>query len=83
MATLVFLGRLEDIAGAPELSLPLAQPATIATIAGRLPPELAEALRNPRIRIAVNGSLANAATAWDLAVADGDEVAFLPPVSGG
>jgi sulfur-carrier protein len=32
-----------------------------------------------RIRIAVNGEFA----AWDRALADGDEIAFLPPVSGG
>ena len=79
----MFLGRLEDIAGTPELSLPLAEPATIATIAARLAPELAEALRNPRIRIAVGGKLMPAAAAWDETVGDGDEVAFLPPVSGG
>jgi molybdopterin synthase sulfur carrier subunit len=32
-----------------------------------------------RLRVAVNGEFA----AWDRALADGDEVAFLPPVSGG
>ena len=32
-----------------------------------------------RLRVAVNGSL----TAWDHALAEGDEVVFLPPVSGG
>ena len=32
-----------------------------------------------RLRVAVNGAL----TAWDHALADGDEVVFLPPVSGG
>lgn len=36
-----------------------------------LPPE--------RLRVAVNGAFAS----WDHALADGDEVAFLPPVSGG
>jgi len=32
-----------------------------------------------RIRVAVNGEF----SAWDRVLADGDEVAFLPPVSGG
>jgi sulfur-carrier protein len=32
-----------------------------------------------RIRVAVNGALSG----WEHALADGDEVVFLPPVSGG
>jgi MoaD family protein len=32
-----------------------------------------------RLRVAVNGAL----VPWDHALADGDEVVFLPPVSGG
>lgn len=32
-----------------------------------------------RLRVAVNGEFA----AWDSALRDGDEVVFLPPVSGG
>jgi len=32
-----------------------------------------------RLRVAVNGEFAG----WDRALADGDEVAFLPPMSGG
>jgi molybdopterin synthase sulfur carrier subunit len=37
------------------------------------------ALPAERVRIAINGEFA----AWDSALSDGDEVAFLPPVSGG
>ena len=37
------------------------------------------ALPAERVRVAVNGEFA----AWDRALADGDEIAFLPPVSGG
>ena len=36
-------------------------------------------LRPERLRLAVNGEFAS----WDRRLADGDEVAFLPPVSGG
>ena len=32
-----------------------------------------------RLRVAVNGAL----TGWERVLADGDEVVFLPPVSGG
>ena len=37
------------------------------------------AFARDRVRVAVNGALA----AWDRPLADGDEVVFLPPVSGG
>ena len=40
-----------------------------------------EALRNPRLRVAVNGELLAAEAPWQLK--DGDEVALLPPVTGG
>jgi len=36
-------------------------------------------LRRESLRLAVNGEFA----AWERPLADGDEVAFLPPVSGG
>lgn len=76
---LVFLGRLEDAAGAAEREVPVA--ATLDAVLAGLEPELAAALRADRIRIAVNGALiANRAAP---ALADGDELAFLPPVSGG
>ena len=37
------------------------------------------ALAAERLRVAVNGEFA----AWNRPLADGDEIAFLPPVSGG
>ena len=36
-------------------------------------------LRQENLRLAVNGEF----TTWDRALVDGDEIAFLPPVSGG
>jgi molybdopterin synthase sulfur carrier subunit len=78
MARLVFLGRLEDIAGAPEREVP---GGTLAEVVAALDPALAEALGGDRIRLALNGTLVGDRGA--LVLADGDELAFLPPVSGG
>ncbi|MFC0590509.1 MoaD/ThiS family protein [Novosphingobium aquiterrae] len=78
MATLVFLGRLADVAGATQLE---AAPGLLANVLARLPGELAIALLDERVRIAHNGVLVSESEA--LIVAAGDEVAFLPPVSGG
>ena len=80
MARLVFLGRLEDVAGASEIACPLAGPTSLADLLLMLPPALAEALQGPRVRVALNGTVADRA---GLVVADCDELAFLPPVSGG
>ena len=74
---LVFLGRLEDVAGGAERMVPAG---ALADVLAGLEPALAEALRQPRIRLALNGALV---AAEGLILADGDELAFLPPVSGG
>lgn len=72
MITLLFFARLADLANARLLHVPLA-----AT-----PQEVAEArgkfgfLKDRSIRVAVNRRWAH----WDTALADGDEVAFLPPL---
>jgi len=76
---LVFLGRLEDVAGSAEREVPDAL--TIEGLLSGLEPELAQALRAERIKLAVNGALV--ADRSGLALSSGDEVAFLPPVSGG
>jgi molybdopterin synthase sulfur carrier subunit len=77
-ATLVFLGRLEDAAGGPERAVATGP---FATVLAALEPQLAEALREPFIRMALNGVLV--ADPQTVVLADGDELAFLPPVSGG
>ncbi len=83
MATVVPLGKLADLAGAPSLALPLPLMAELdwAGLKAALPSALAEAIEDPRVRIAVNGALlANKAK---LQANAGDEIALLPPVSGG
>ena len=76
---LVFLGRLEDAAGATEREV--AASTSFDDVLAALEPELASALNGERIRLAVNGALVTDRKALQLA--DGDELAFLPPVSGG
>jgi len=76
---LVFLGRLEDVAGAGQLAVPLT--ASIEALLDELEPPLASALRAPSVKLAVNGILLQDRDAPVLR--DGDEIAFLPPVSGG
>ena len=76
---LVFLGRLEDAAGEQEREV-IHAPSLDRVLSG-LEPDLIAALADPRIRLAVNGELVSDRSA--LALADGDELAFLPPVSGG
>lgn len=76
----LFFGQLKDIAGCPEQELAVADGATAAEVFARyaeLFPRLA-GLRQS-IVMAVNEEFARA----DTPLRDGDEVAFLPPVSGG
>jgi molybdopterin synthase sulfur carrier subunit len=75
---LVFLGRLADLAGTVELAV--AAGPLEAILAG-LDPALAVALLDERIRLARNGELI--AASGGIVLDDGEELAFLPPVSGG
>jgi molybdopterin converting factor subunit 1 len=78
--TVRLFARLKDIAGAAELTRDVAAGATIGSVwrelAGEFP-DLAQYERS--ISSAVNLDYAR----MDRAVSDGDEIAFLPPVSGG
>ncbi|WP_066554131.1 MoaD/ThiS family protein [Croceicoccus bisphenolivorans] len=78
--TLLFLGPLEDVAGGPDMVLDVAEPLSLARIAERLAPGLAVAIGAPKVRIALNGNLV---AAGEVLAGNGDELAFLPPVSGG
>ena len=83
MATVVLLGKLADLANAPSLAIPmpLSMPLDWAGLKAALPPALAESLDDPRIRVALNGALL--ANKTKLQAGAGDEIALLPPVSGG
>ena len=77
-AKLVFLGKLADLAGAGER---LVDAGPLADVLAAMPVELAMALSHERVRCALNGQVVSRETA--VVLADGDEFAFLPPVSGG
>jgi molybdopterin synthase sulfur carrier subunit len=76
---LVFLGKLADLAGAPEREVEA--PLDWQALVDALGVELGDALAGERIKVAVNGTVLADKTA--LSANDGDEVALLPPVSGG
>ena len=78
MARLVFLGRLEDIAGASERTVP---GGALVEVLAALEADLVAALTADRIRLAINGTLVSDRAG--LVIGEGDELAFLPPVSGG
>jgi molybdopterin synthase sulfur carrier subunit len=76
---LVFLGRLADLAGAPErvIAGPLDWSGLLDAVQG----DLGGWLASDKVKLAVNGTII--ADKIDLQATDGDEVALLPPVSGG
>jgi molybdopterin converting factor subunit 1 len=78
--TVRLFARLRDIAGAAELSRDLASGATIGDLWRQLAGEFPELARYERsISTAINADYAR----MDSQVGEGDEIAFLPPVSGG
>jgi sulfur-carrier protein len=78
--TVKLFARLRDLAGTGELVREVPTPATVQTVWASLTAEMPALLEYERtISVAVNAEYAKMAAA----VRDGDEVAFLPPVSGG
>jgi sulfur-carrier protein len=78
--TIRLFARLRDIAGAAELRREVDAGATIGTVWQQLVQDFPDLARYERsISSAVNADYAR----MDQTVGDGDEVAFLPPVSGG
>jgi molybdopterin synthase sulfur carrier subunit len=76
---LVFLGKLADLAGVAEreIEAPLDWPGLVDELQG----PLLDVVMQDRTRLAVNGVLLADKAA--LSAESGDEVALLPPVSGG
>lgn len=78
MAKLVFMGRLEDAAGLSEMAV---QPGPVEQVLATLDPGLAVQLLGEKVRMALNGRLLT--DVGGIVLGQGDELAFLPPVSGG
>lgn len=82
MVKLVFLGKLGDVAPVAEVVLP-GEVRTLSDLKNwlaRQQPLLGQAMAATTTRLVVNQCVAHDMTA---PVADGDEIAFLPPMSGG
>jgi len=78
--TVRLFARLRDLAGAGELVRDVPAPATVKTVWQTLVDEMPALQEYERtMSVAVNADYAK----MSAAVAEGDEVAFLPPVSGG
>ena len=75
----LFLGPLQDLAGDAERSFDA--PLDWQGLLDALEPDLAQELRSERINVACAGRVL--ADRAELMARDGDEVALLPPVSGG
>lgn len=81
--TVLFFASLKETVGCERTSMDLPGslelPAFIDRLAAQLGPQVGEALRAESVRVAVNQVLLRGSEVID----DGDEVAFLPPVTGG
>ncbi len=83
--TVIYLGKLADIAGGPQNRLdvhagPLGWKDFVRVLEG-VAVGLGEAASADHVKIAVNGNILH--DKQTLTVQEGDEVALLPPVSGG
>ena len=82
MITVKFLASLKAIAEKEEEQIEVQSSISmdqLSDIISKTSPEMADIIRDNKIMISVNQEMADA----DTVIHDGDEVAFLPPFSGG
>ena len=78
--TIRLFARLRDLAGTGELVRDVTAPATVQSVWRALVAEMPDLVQYEKtMSVAVNAEYAR----MGAAVQDGDEVAFMPPVSGG
>ncbi len=82
MISVLLFGRLGDMRDRAELQVAWQQGMCLRQLAAEVSAghwELERELESPQTLISVNQALVR----WDHPIEDGDEVAFLPPVTGG
>jgi molybdopterin converting factor subunit 1 len=82
MVTLKYFASLRTIAGKEEDQLDLGNETTVKKLAellAKTTPQIGEMIQGKKILVSVNQDVAT----LDTIIHDGDEVAFLPPFSGG
>jgi len=83
MVKILFFAHLSEMANTPSLDLHLDKAVAAVDIIEQLKPqvsdELITELQSQTAMVSINQSYAT----WQSQVSDGDELAFLPPVSGG
>ena len=82
MVTLKYFASLRTIAGKEEDRLDIGNETTVQELAETLAtttPQIGEMIQGKKILVSVNQDVAT----LDTVIHDGDEVAFLPPFSGG
>lgn len=81
MARILFFGRLRDVAGCAmtEIAECGASLAELRELLARENPMLGEALHDPSVRVAVDQTMVGR----DGSIEGADEIAFMPPLSGG
>ena len=82
MITLKYFASLKSIAEKEEDQLDIENPITLdqlSDIISKTTPKMGELIREKKVLITINQEMASV----DTIIHDGDEVAFLPPFSGG
>jgi len=77
-----FFAQLKEIANTASISLDITPGTLVENLIAHLDAQyndLAVALKDPSVMVSINQQIAQ----WDSPLSDGDEVGFLPPVSGG
>jgi molybdopterin converting factor subunit 1 len=82
MITLKYFASLKSIAEKEEDQLDIENPITLdqlSDIISKTTPKMGEMIREKKVLVSINQEMASV----DTIIHDGDEVAFLPPFSGG